>query len=122
ELKGFDERFFLIWEDVDLSVRTRRLGHDIILVPQARIFHKVSRAIRSMSAAGTYYYVRNRLLIARLYSNGAYRRLAWSLAIGHLREALARIRRHEPASVAGLSMTLRAIFDHARRRYGALAR
>jgi hypothetical protein len=122
QLGGFDDRFFLIWEDVDLSVRARNLGHDILLVPQSRIYHKVSATLRGMSAVGTYYYVRNRMLIARLYSQGAYRRLVWTLAITHLREALRRIRRSEPPAMAGLSMTIRAIFDHIRNRYGALAR
>jgi N-acetylglucosaminyl-diphospho-decaprenol L-rhamnosyltransferase len=36
---GFDERFFLYWEDADLCRRLRDLGYTIRYVPAARVMH-----------------------------------------------------------------------------------
>lgn len=41
---GFDERFFLYMEDVDLCLRTRRAGWKIFFVPQAVILHRLGSA------------------------------------------------------------------------------
>lgn len=35
----FDERFFLYFEDADLSVRASKMGVEVFLVPDARVFH-----------------------------------------------------------------------------------
>lgn len=44
-LTGFDERFFLYFEDFDLSIRTRRLGR-VARVPSVRILHHGGGAAR----------------------------------------------------------------------------
>lgn len=36
---GFDERFFLYWEDADLCKRLRTLGYTVRYVPSARVVH-----------------------------------------------------------------------------------
>ncbi len=41
---GFDERYFLYYEDVDLCRRLRGKGFDIRLVPAARIVHDARRS------------------------------------------------------------------------------
>ena len=41
-LNLFDERYFLYYEDADLSVRAKALGMDCIMVPKARIIHSES--------------------------------------------------------------------------------
>ena len=51
KLGGFDDRFFLNWEDVDLCLRTRAAGSRVGLVPSARIDHKVGRSFATASAA-----------------------------------------------------------------------
>ncbi len=38
-VRGFDERFFLYWEDADLCRRVRDLGYSVRYVPQARVTH-----------------------------------------------------------------------------------
>lgn len=44
QLGGFDERYFLYYEDVDLCLRLRRLGYDALLEPQAVALHDARRA------------------------------------------------------------------------------
>jgi len=39
KLGGFDERFFLYFEDTDFFKRVKEAGYPIILVPQAKIIH-----------------------------------------------------------------------------------
>ena len=39
ELKGFDDDFFMYYEEQELSFRVSRLGYQIISVPSARIIH-----------------------------------------------------------------------------------
>lgn len=43
-LGGFDERYFLYYEDVDLCLRLRRLGYDAVLDPRAVALHDARRA------------------------------------------------------------------------------
>ncbi|MEO8159499.1 MAG: glycosyltransferase, partial [Betaproteobacteria bacterium] len=43
ELHGFDERYFLYYEDVDLCRRLRKHGYDVRLVPSVRVVHDARR-------------------------------------------------------------------------------
>jgi hypothetical protein len=43
---GFDERYFLYYEDVDLCRRLARLGYRVELVPAARVVHHARRRSR----------------------------------------------------------------------------
>lgn len=38
-IHGFDQRYFLYYEDVDICARLRRAGHDIKLCPQSTVIH-----------------------------------------------------------------------------------
>ena len=46
-LGGFDERYFLYYEDVDLCLRLRGLGYEVLLEPGAEALHDARRASRS---------------------------------------------------------------------------
>ena len=60
---GFDDRFFLNFEDADWSQRARSLGVELIVDPGVHIEHVVSASFVGPSAPlGAYYYVRNGLL------------------------------------------------------------
>lgn len=45
KIKGFDEKFFLYFEDLDLCRKVRNLGHKIYYLPSAVIEHKVGGSI-----------------------------------------------------------------------------
>jgi hypothetical protein len=53
----FWERLFLFWEDVDLSLRMRRAGWRLGVVPAAHIRHEIHGSIES--ATQDYYHFRN---------------------------------------------------------------
>jgi N-acetylglucosaminyl-diphospho-decaprenol L-rhamnosyltransferase len=46
ELAGFDERYFLYYEDVDLCRRLRRRGYDVRLLPSVSAVHDARRESR----------------------------------------------------------------------------
>jgi GT2 family glycosyltransferase len=118
QLGGFDDRYFLNWEDVDLCLRLRGLGSKVALVPSARIYHKVSRSFAATFGMGNYYHVRNNLLLVSLYSGNNYHRAALAIVAMRLREILRAIKNRSSTSVTPLRMFLRAIRDHALQRYG----
>ncbi|MFY9259945.1 MAG: glycosyltransferase family 2 protein [Gallionella sp.] len=44
QLGGFNERYFLYYEDVDLCARLRLRGYEVMLVPQAQVVHHAQRS------------------------------------------------------------------------------
>jgi GT2 family glycosyltransferase len=44
---GFDERYFLYWEDADLCRRLRAAGHEVRYVPAASAVHRVGHSSRT---------------------------------------------------------------------------
>lgn len=117
KLNGFDDRYFLIWEDVDLSLRARAAGARVVVAPAARIYHKVSRSVGTSSANGCYYHVRNNLLLLRTVLKRGYARAAARVVLTRLREAIREIvmKPHRPDR---LFATMTAVRDHLMRRYG----
>ena len=48
---GFDERYFLYWEDADLCRRLRAAGYHVRYVPGATAIHRVGQSSRTTQAA-----------------------------------------------------------------------
>lgn len=46
QVGGFDERYFLYYEDVDLCARLRLLGYEIVMCPTVRVIHNARRSSR----------------------------------------------------------------------------
>ena len=44
QFNGFDQKFFLYYEDVDLCARLRLLGYEVVLCPAARVVHQARRS------------------------------------------------------------------------------
>jgi GT2 family glycosyltransferase len=59
ELGGFDEDFFMVYEDVDLSYRARLRGHRCMYAADAIVHHAGSGTLRRSSAAAVFYGQRN---------------------------------------------------------------
>lgn len=65
---GFDDRYFLYWEDVDLSWRCTAAGGQLVVRSDIRITHSIggTQSTKGMAKSASYYYYncRNRLLFA----------------------------------------------------------
>jgi N-acetylglucosaminyl-diphospho-decaprenol L-rhamnosyltransferase len=108
-IDGFDERYFLYWEDADLCRRLRAAGHRIRYVPAATAVHQVgvssrtaaSASIRAFHASAYRYYATHvapdvfdpRRLLARLLLGA---RCRW-----HLRRAGRAGEGHRGSAAAG---------------------
>ncbi|WP_328532274.1 glycosyltransferase [Nocardioides sp. NBC_00368] len=94
-LTGFDERYFLYWEDVDLCARARAFGGRVAIVDGATAIHSgggTQRAEGSRAKSPAYYYfnIRNRALFARTWLSQEQER-AWRRgAVGAAYEILMR--------------------------------
>lgn len=93
----FDPELFLYSEDTEWSLRARAAGYRLLVVPGARVRHKVSVAAGGESSPTTLYYgVRNTLVVcerhAPLGAVGTWRRRVVLLG-AHLAQALLSPRR-----------------------------
>lgn len=64
----FDERYYLYYEDTELSCRLVKNGWKIVYVPQAIVWHKVSQSSGIGSDLNDYFITRNRLLFGMKYA------------------------------------------------------
>ncbi len=70
KLAGFEEKYFLYWEDADLSIRARMAGFGVYFNPKAHCWHKVSvSAGGSGSLSNDYFLIRNRYFFAMRYAS-----------------------------------------------------
>ena len=77
-LDGFDDDYFLYWEDVDLSWRCTAVGGDLVVRPDLTVIHSVggTQKGRGKSAGYAYYNCRNRLRFATKHLTRT-QRLRW---------------------------------------------
>jgi GT2 family glycosyltransferase len=70
KVKGYNEDYFLYYEDADLSMRIKKLGSKIIYNPNAIIWHKNAQSSGgSGSNLQDYYISRNRMLFGLKYAS-----------------------------------------------------
>lgn len=64
----FDDRFFLTFEDSELSLRAKGFGVGLVVDTSVVIYHKVSASfVGAYTYLGLFYYVRNGLLFGAIY-------------------------------------------------------
>jgi N-acetylglucosaminyl-diphospho-decaprenol L-rhamnosyltransferase len=63
-LRGFDERFFVYFEDLDLALRARALGWTSVYLVTAQAFHRGQGTTDAAKAHRLYYFCRSRILFA----------------------------------------------------------
>ncbi len=59
------EKYFLYYEDVEWCLRARKIGFKCVMVPESKIYHKVSQSTSEESFSYIYYHFRNGLLLAK---------------------------------------------------------
>ena len=61
QLNGFDEEFFISFEDVDLGWRARNLGYKIMLVPDSIVYHVGGQTIKNIEKTVAFHGFKNQL-------------------------------------------------------------
>jgi GT2 family glycosyltransferase len=79
DIGALDERYFIYFEETDWNLRARRRGYRCQYLPDSRIYHKVSQAMKTGSPTSDYYYARNRLLFFSSHAPTRYR--LWLIAL-----------------------------------------
>jgi GT2 family glycosyltransferase len=117
QIGDFDEQLFAYVEDADWSLRARKLGFRLLVVPESTVRHKVSASTGGEGSPDALYYsARNLLTVCERHAPlglmGTWRRRA--VAIGALlAQALAGRRRRE-----GVRSVLEGCRDFRRGRFG----
>ena len=63
-LAGFDEYFFIYFEDLDLSYRVKQLGWSSCYLADIQSFHKGGGTSESIKSTRLFYFIRSRILYA----------------------------------------------------------
>ncbi len=110
--RGFDPRYFLYYEDVDLALRGAELGWRYRLAPASRVRHRGSATMASIGDRATFFRERNRLwVLFRHRPWGDVLRGLW-LSVRRLRWAPRRA--HAAALLRGLVAAPRLVLDRRR--------
>jgi GT2 family glycosyltransferase len=63
ELDGFDEKFFVSFEDVDLGWRANIFGYDVFLSPNSIVYHSGGETIKTIKKEIQFHGVKNFITI-----------------------------------------------------------
>ena len=70
KLNGFDENYFLYYEDTDLQYRAKKEGSSSALLPNITVKHFVNSSVKSDEGENVYYYHLNRSKMIFFYKIG----------------------------------------------------
>lgn len=113
-----DERFFAYFEEAEWCVRACRAGFQIVHVPQAKLWHKITPERRAASPLVHYYMTRNRLLFLKVTKAG-WRAWLHTLFADYLRTLISwRVRPRWRHKQEQRKMMMLAIGDAWRGRWG----
>jgi GT2 family glycosyltransferase len=100
KVNGFDDKFFLYYEDVELQCRVRKEGYEIAILPSCYVYHGVNSSTKSTEGENVYIYnmYRSKILYYKKISNVFY---ALFIRIFHI-----------------IGLIFRVTFLYIRKRYG----
>lgn len=82
QVGGFDEDLFTHMEEIDLCWRIKRLGHKILAIPSAKVYHVGGGTLSYMSAQKTYLNFRNSLfMITKNHEGPLFPKIFWRLCL-----------------------------------------
>ncbi len=77
KIGGFDEKFFLYYEDLDFSLKAKHCGVKILFHPELKLFHRVSagalkgkKSVLKFENEVYYSRIKNKLIIIKRYAKG----------------------------------------------------
>jgi GT2 family glycosyltransferase len=73
DVAGFDEDFFIYFEDIDLCLRIRKAGWTLVYQPQARVLHVGGATTSTQLVAGRFEYRKSQLAFYDKHSSKASR-------------------------------------------------
>jgi hypothetical protein len=115
ELGGFDERFFVYFEELDFSLRARARGFRSVYLSDAQAYHRGCGTTDQVKAYRLFLNLRSRLLYARKHfsASGALAVTAGTFVVEPWARATLHLLRREPRDLAeltrGYAMLLRAL-------------
>ncbi len=65
KLNGFDERFFVYFEEVDFSIRAKQIGYKSYFLTTAQIYHKGGGTSEKVKADRLFYILNSKLLFSK---------------------------------------------------------
>jgi len=63
KLGGFDKKFYVSYEDVDLGWRAWLIGYKVVIVPNSIVYHKGGKTIEKLKSEIQFHSVKNSLLL-----------------------------------------------------------
>ncbi|HEY8381976.1 MAG TPA: glycosyltransferase family 2 protein [Microvirga sp.] len=123
---GFDERYFVYYEDVDLCLSARRAGADVVHFAEASAWHKGGGTTDQVKDRRLFYILQSQVLYADKWFGRAAALLVLASALGlhvplrALRSLAALSPRGAREALGGGTLLLRAV-PHLLRRLGARA-
>lgn len=106
-----EESFFLVWEEVDWGFRARKAGWRNMVVPSAKVWHKIGVSFGSESSPlRTYFSIRNELLWFSRHAPLTARLRLWMKNLRRLTPRFFIGRGHS----SWISRLLRALHEYAR--------
>jgi GT2 family glycosyltransferase len=115
-LGGFDEKYFLYWEEVEFCTRALKANRTVVHVPEATVAHdKGTSSSNATSPLTTYYYTRNGLLFQEQHGGEDAARLQ-DIFIANQRTY--HLTNNSPELPQELAAVEHGISDYAHRRFG----
>jgi GT2 family glycosyltransferase len=81
-LSGFDERFFVYFEEVDLAFRARQAGWNSVFLADASIYHKGGGTSEAVKDLRLFYSLRSRLQYGHKHYTWPERLVVWTITFG----------------------------------------